>query len=155
MQGIKKAWYGRKIWRRLKKKYHINYTKVVIILNENNEEWNQYALLHITDYMKQKSASKAIVIYTENVPYTHIEKYCQKDFYIIKEQEEKILYLNKYYVFARFFDNIVFVSLSYPKDNNANEIIHNGIITKEELICLGFYNLRMIPPLKNGGSFNV
>ena len=66
MEWLICAWQGRNIWRRLKIKYRINYDCVVIILTEQDEEWNKTALKYLPDYMKRKSAKKALVFYTEN-----------------------------------------------------------------------------------------
>ena len=61
LYAIKKAWMGRGIWRRLRKKYGINYDMAVIALNSEDEEWNRLALLHLPDYMERKKAKNGIL----------------------------------------------------------------------------------------------
>lgn len=63
MEWLICAWQGRNIWRRLKIKYRIDCDCVVIILTEQDEEWNKTALKYLPDYMKRKSAKKALVFY--------------------------------------------------------------------------------------------
>lgn len=150
MKGLKLAWAGRTIWKRLKRRYHIDYSKVVIALPEGDVQWNQYALLHLKDYMDRKSAGAAIILCPSEEIEEEIRPYCQTNYTIVRECKADMIKLNQYYCFFRFFDNIVFFSLGFPKDNISGEIIENGIITKEELICLGFYHLRSVPPLLGG-----
>ena len=155
MEGLICAWHGRNIWGRLKIKYRINYDCVVIILTEQDEEWNKTALKYLPDYMKRKSAKKALVFYTENCTLKYLEPYMTDNIQTFKMKELQVRRLLRYYCLYRFFDNVVFFSLEEPKDNNSREILSHEEITKEELICLGFYCLRCVPDGKAEGTVYV
>lgn len=155
MEGLIRAWHGRNIWKWLKIKYRINYDCVVIILTEQDEEWNKLALKYLQDYMKRKSAKKALIFYTGNCTLKYLEPYMTDNIQMFKMKELQVRRLIRYYCLYRFFDNIVFFSLEEPKDNNGREILSNGKITKKELICLGFYCLRYVPDDKETGAVYV
>lgn len=139
---------GWKLWHSMKRKYHINYEKVIIIMSEDDDEWNRMALLHLPDYMERKNVREAVIFLTENIDRDSIKRLAGENVELATISKECVWYLNKYYCLYRFFDNIVFLSLDMPKDNNGREILGNGVISKEELICLGFYFLRRVPNIK-------
>lgn len=145
--GIKRAWKGKCIWNKLKRKLHINYDKVVIALTEDDEEWNRYALLYLKTYIKRKSAECAVVLHSENVAEEFIKKYAPERTVIFSVTKDDIIYLNSYYCLYNFFYNFVFFGLNYPKDNNSEQILADGV-SKKELICLGFYYFRNIPDIE-------
>ena len=148
LYAIKKAWMGRGIWRRLRKKYGINYDMAVIALNSEDEEWNRLALLHLPDYMERKKAKKAMVFYTEAVKERWLDKYNNVRAEWVFLEKGQMQLLADYYCFYRFFDSIAFC---FKADNHAEMILDRGAISKEELICLGFFHLRSVPPIRKEG----
>lgn len=145
LRDIRKARIGWEIWKRLMKRYRIDYGTVVLLLPETNEEWNNCAIEYLPEYMKRKSAASAIVLVWDRNLLEHLEKEkvhgCRFCFF----PKYKMDLLLKYYCLYRFFDNIVFLYLDQPKDNYAKLILEQGTVSLDEMICLGFYNLRRVP----------
>jgi len=141
---------GRLEWLLLKVKYRINYDKVVLVLPESDEEWNYYALIHLPDYIKRKNAEKAVILLSNQKSYDAATSLFGKNFTIVNYSIIKMNRLLKYYCLYRFFDNIVFFYLNQPQDNLSEIILKQGIVSKEELICLGFYCLRNVPQIAEG-----
>ncbi len=132
------------IWNLNKNRYKINYNKAVIVLPEKDDEWNMYALVHLKDYMHRKNVKEAI-IYCMDINIHNKYKECVPSgvkFIVMSETKMKLMCM--YYCLHEFFFNIVFFYIDFPKDNMSKRIIEDGI-SKEELICLGFYNLREVP----------
>jgi hypothetical protein len=146
LNGYWDAWRGRCIWINEKRRLHITYDDVVILLSEDDGEWNRQALLLLPHYMKRKGARRAIIFASENISMEFVKRNTSGVNIVLEEVNlEKQHLLNRYYCLRRFFDNIVFFFLDYPKDNNAREIIENDNISKRELIALAFYVLRCVP----------
>lgn len=142
IKEIIKSYLGKQLWNIIVKKYDINYNKVVIVLPEDNDEWNRTALKYLPNYMQRKSVEEAVIIVDNNKK--NIEKNKIKC-NVVKLSSYAIRLLMQYYCFYRFFDNIVFFYLNYPRDNLTKLVLEQGNITMDEWICLGFYKLREVP----------
>ena len=140
IKEIIKSYLGKQLWNIIVKKYDINYNKVVIVLPEDNDEWNRTALKYLPNYMQRKSVEEAVIIVNNNEKILNKIK-CK----VVKLSSYAISLLMQYYCFYRFFDNIVFFYLNYPRDNLTKLVLEQGNITMDEWICLGFYKLREVP----------
>ena len=145
LYDLRKARLGWTLWKKLMKQYHIDYQTVVLLLPEKDTEWNDCALKYLPDYMERKSASSAVVLVPEKGLGKIVESRnipgCKPYFF----PRYKMGLLLKYYCLYRFFDNIVFLYLDQPRDNLSRLILEQGTVNVEEMICLGFYNLRRVP----------
>lgn len=145
VSALFQAFQGRSIWRCLKLKYHIDYECAVIMLPEDNVEWNRCALIYLEDYMKRKNVNKAFVFLMEESEIKDLEDYITDCIQPLKIKRIQMDLLYRYFCLYRFFYNIIFFYLDSIGDNHSKEILNNGKISKEELICLGFYCLRGVP----------
>ena len=66
IKEIIKSYLGKQLWNIIVKKYDINYNKVVIVLPEDNDEWNRTALKYLPNYMQRKSVEEAVIIVNNN-----------------------------------------------------------------------------------------
>lgn len=146
LQNIFKILKGYFEWFKLRIRYRINYQKVVLVLPEEDDELNYFALAHLENWLKRKSAKKAIILTNQN----NVLEMAKALAYSFPVQicicnDEEIEHLYNYYCFDKFFDNIVFIYKSRPLDNLLYRIIKETSINKEEAVCLGFYCLRRVP----------
>ena len=154
---LSEARKGRRIWRRIKREYSIDYSKVVLVLPETDAEWNRQALMFLPELIKRKSAEKALVISPWDDVFEEVRKKSKGNGFVqdgdaepgqclaLKLSEDEIDSLLKYYCFYKFFDSIIFLYKDKPKDNPGTLILSQGCVSKKELICLGHYNLREVP----------
>ena len=140
-------WKGKMVWHVLKIQHRINYEKVVLVLKEDDNDWNRCAILHLQDYMRRKSVDKAVVLHSPNIKAETLPGLSGENIKAVRLSIKNMQYLTDYYCCYRFYDNIAFCFKNSPQDNNAEEILEKGEISKEELICLAFFHLRCVPKL--------
>lgn len=139
---------GMFLWTRLKWHHHINYDKVVVFLPEDDLEWNFYALAYLDEYRKRKSAKEAIAFIADVHTYSMAKKLQLNHIELLRYPADNIRLILKYYCFNKFFENVSFFYLDYPRDNKNRLILERSNVTKEELICLAFYCLRRLPNVR-------
>lgn len=140
---------GYSLWIRLKWKYKIDHHKTVLVLPEDYEKLNYYALAHLENWLNRKSGKEAIILTTER-PVADMVKRMRFLFpvqlQICSREEIETLYI--YYCFDKFFDNIVFLYLNKPSENLMHRVLEETSINEEEAVCLGFYCLRHVPKIE-------
>ena len=144
--GLIRALRGCFVWKRIKRKYHIDERTAVIVLPENDVVWNQAALKYLPDYIIRKNADRAIVFLTDESKESISTDYIDNDnisFECIKRFQACLL--SDYYCLNRFYDKIQIFFLDYPYDNKSGDILNNTDVTADELVCLSFYILREVP----------
>ena len=150
---------GRRLWKQLRRKYKINYDKVVIFLPEENPEWNYYALAYLNDFRLRKGANEAIVFAADDQICEMAKKMHLSSTTVRFMSGEQMKVIMKYYCFDKFFDNARFFYFDFPRDNNNSRILEKSNVTKEEIVCLAFYCLRQMPeirhPFTDGGHAYV
>mgnify|MGYP007070146643 CR=1 FL=1 len=100
---LKEARRGYRIWKSLKRRYHIDYHTVVLLFTEDDDEWNYEALSFLPEYKKRKSADREVLLVTEKAK-DSINRLHRKELFVsFTEREMKLL--DQYYRFYRFFDN--------------------------------------------------
>lgn len=149
LKNICRVLRGYAMWLRICGQYKINYHKVVLVLPEKNETLNDYALVHLEDWKERKGVEEAVLVTDQEAVIDRVKK---MDFPFsvkvcnCKREEIEVLY--SYYCFDKFFDNIAFLYLDKPKDNQLGSVLAETQINEEEAVCLGFYCLREIPEVK-------
>ena len=144
--GLIRALRGCFVWKRIKRKYHIDERTAVIVLPENNVVWNQVALKYLPDYIIRKNADRAIVFLTDESKDSISADFKNLDnisFESIKRSQANLL--ADYYCLNRFYDKIQIFFLDYPYDNRSGYVLNTTDVTADELVCLGFYVLREVP----------
>ena len=139
------AWKGRLVWRSLKRKFNIDYNKVVIVMPEKDKAWNMCAIKYLPHFMKRKNAQEVVLL----VPCDTANDLSDFNDDRIKVQiisQQEVTWLFCYYLMYKFFDNIVFLYLDEPeKDNKCRIAMERCNISMDEIICLCFYKLRQVP----------
>lgn len=141
--------YGALSWKVMRIKFRVNYKKVILVLVNENKELDYYAMIHLKDYMQRKYANEALILYADKTVYhmiRNIKTGVNKKVY--QYPEKKIRRIYRYYSFFKFFDNIVFTYTSSPKDNQLGKILKETQVNEEEAVCLGLYQLRTVPEIK-------
>lgn len=141
--------YGALSWEIMRIRFRISYKKVILVLVNENRELDYYAMIHLKDYMQRKCANEALILYADkNVHHMicNIKAGVHKKVYPYSEKKLRRIY--RYYSFYKFFDNIVFTYITSPKDNQLGRVLNETQINEEEAVCLGLYQLRTVPGIK-------
>ncbi len=120
---------GSLLWKGYKKNYSIDSDTAVVIITDNKPEWRSVALRYAENYKNKCSAKKIVVL----------------DEMSMKEAEA----LFSYMIFSKAHPHIVFIDEHYPIYNQTSMIVERTDMSIEEIICLGFYNLRSVPDMAN------
>ena len=134
------------LWFSFKKKYHFDDNTVVIMLPENNKQWNDLAIYYLDGYMKRKNVDHSFVFCAD-------KQYLEECILNNKRENYHFSYCDKwkmqrlmdYYCLHQFSDKIVFFYLNYPHDNKSQYILDSTEVSIDELICHSFYRLRKVP----------
>ena len=124
---------GRRLWKQLRRKYKINYDKVVIFLPEENPEWNYYALAYLNDFRIRKGANEAIVFAADDQICEMAKKMHLSSTTVRFMSGEQMKVFIIYYCFDKFSDNPRSFFFHFRKDNNNSGIVEKRSETKEDL----------------------
>ncbi len=144
LRNIASIAHGYIIWRYLVYRYHIKKNDAVLMLPDNNKEWNICGIKFLPSYMEKKMCNRALIFETKKNG-RHIDAKFNGDleFHILKRKQMRDLL--SYYCLYRFFDNIVLLFIREPRDNRSEFALKNTSVSLEELICIGIYRLQKVP----------
>lgn len=142
--------YGAFIWKMMCLRFQIDYKKVVVVLVNENEMLDYYAMMHLKNYMNRKYAEEALILFDDKKVYKMV-KSMRLDVRVklYRYPVKRIKRLYEYYSFYKFFDNIVFTYTTQPKDNQLGKALKETQVNEEDAVCLGLYRLRSVPALNS------
>lgn len=144
--------YGVLLWQVLRLRFGISQQKVVLFLMGDNRKLDEYALVHLKDFMDRKYAKEAVLFLKEKRNYGYLKRVKLPDgvhFCLYPVRKIQILY--DYYSFHKFSDKILFTYTDSPKGNELGRLLRETEIDEEEAVCLGLYRLRSVPGRENRG----
>lgn len=145
---FKRAYHGKRVWNRIKKKYQFDDSTQLVIMPEDDEELNGIAFHYMPYMMKKRGAKNAIVVRPkgrEEEAQATNDSYDARYLYLRQGEIEDLLHYYELYVFT---GNISIISLAKPEGNDLHKLIGKNGINEADAVCLGMYALREIP--KNG-----
>lgn len=136
-----KGWF---LWNKLKRKYSIDYKKVVLVLSGQNELLDKKCMDHLPDFKRRRFAEKAIVIrsFERASEQTMTDSEDLSDMIMTCAEMELLFGL---YCFYKFFDNIVFTYTCTPADNQLQKFLDETEVNETDAVCLALYHLREVP----------
>ena len=136
---------GNLIWHYIKAVQKIDYRSIVLVLTGENKVVDQYAVRHLQSFASRRSAEK-VFIWTEDEQLLNVaRKNCQIPIVKLNASAKIMQLIFDYYCYDKFFSNFIFTYINKPKDNMIGKLFSISDVNEEELVCLGLYNLRMIP----------
>lgn len=118
----------------------------------DNQKLDEYALIHLKDFMDRKYAKGAVLFLKDKRDYGRFKRVKLPEgvkFCLYPVRKIQILY--DYYSFHRFSDKILFTYTDSPKENELGRLLRETEIDEEEAVCLGLYRLRSVPGRKDRG----
>ena len=134
-------------WNLLKLRYHIDYSKVVLVLTGENADVDDYALKYLDKYIERKVAKEAVVIALdknerEKLKSKYSFKYKTK---IIVCSSKKIDRIYKRKCLNKINNNLVFTYIDKTKNNLLGKFLRETDINAKDVVCLALYNFRTNP----------
>ena len=134
-------------WKLLKLRYGIDYSKVVLVLTNEDTDVDACALKYLDKYVERKVANEAIVIVFGNK-----ERDDKAEKYHFKHKT-KFIHCNKKTIdriykrncLSKIRNNIVFTYIDKTENNLLGRFLRETDINADDVVCLAFYNLRMNP----------
>lgn len=137
---------GHMLWKKLKRKEHINDKKLVLVLTGENEKIDLYALKYLDQEIARKYADAALIISDQQKCIHMALQYSYQHEVKTKLLSQKeILLLFKWHCLDRFFKNLIFTYVRTPKDNLLERFLNETDVNEEEIVCLCLYNFRKLP----------
>lgn len=138
--------HGAIIWNIFRLRFQVDEKKVVLVLVNDNEKLDYYALVHLKHYMERKYAKEAILLFDDRIVYKKAKKIkLEVPVRFCRWERKTIKWLYDYYSFYCFSDKIVFTYTDCPKDNGLGKLLRETQVQEEEAVCLGLYRLRTVP----------
>lgn len=155
-----KALQGCFFWNKIDRKYCAS---IYILMPEEKDVYNYYALLHLRQFLEERGQQKAVVLTCDEEAIAALNLFfpiCNsagsrmprakepvreclvKAVYIGRNTAGKLL---KYYALYEFTPRMVIVSLTRPYDTHAQNLLGLYGVGKEELVCFDIYRLREKP----------
>lgn len=137
---------GYLVWQLFRLRFWLNRRKVLVILAGENRKLDEYALIHLEDYVKRKTAVQAVILTADEemrkraaaVSFPFPTTVCRAG-------ERELRLLHDYYCYEEYFDNVVFTYTDRPRDNLLGRLLKETDVEEEAAVCLGCYCLRKIP----------
>ena len=138
-----KAKIGEKIWDKISKR---NDTELYVIMPEEDDEYNYFALLYLDEYMSRKKAETATIICSDHMIKRIVPAFTKNSrVYSIYFTNFKMKCLIKYYALYEFSSKVTIISLKKPYDTYGENLLGFKGVTKETLLCFDIYRFNEIP----------
>ena len=136
---------GNFIWHYIKAVHGISKQSIVLVLTGENRMVDEYAIHHLQTFAARRSADKVFVWTREEELIKKAVETCECPVRRLNMSDMKLQILFDYYCFDKFFPNLVFTYTNRPRDNQIGRLLSISDVNEEEIVCLGLYNLRMVP----------
>lgn len=136
---------GNLIWHYIKATHGISRQSIVLILTGENKMVDEYAIRHLQTFAARRSADKIYVWTEKEELIKKAEQNCKLPVRRLGVSAKGMQLLFDYYSFDKFFTNLIFTYINRPRDNQIGKLFSISDVNEEELVCLGLYNLRMVP----------
>lgn len=146
MKRILHILHGWLFWRLFCIANNISFKCVVLVLNNENEQLDKYAVEYLDIFSNRKAAKKALIIWSDDETKEWLDKVkLSSEKKVIHVSFKNINLLYDFYCFYKFFDNIVFTFTSKPQENLLGRILNETDINEKDAVCLALYHLRYVP----------
>ena len=136
---------GYLLWLDIKRRYHMDYGKVALVLTGENDKVDGYALSYLDHVMERKCAKEALVIVPgkKDVKTVLLHSYRHPvRTKIMSDGKIKLLY--KWHCLDKFYRNLIFTYVRTNRDNLLERFLSETEINEQDAVCLALYNLREI-----------
>lgn len=134
-----KAWRGYRIWNRIDEAQH---APLYILMPEEKEEYNYYALLYLEEYLRRNGLHEAVILTCDEEAIAALGLFVPDGSIKVKAvyiSRTEALRLIKYYALYEFTSRFVIVSLSEPYDTHGENLLGVRGVGKEDLVCFDIY----------------
>ena len=150
IERIRRAYKGRRWWKKLVSKYQIDNT-AVILMPSKDSEINFYALLYLDQMIKSRNYDNALILTYDPVVKKCAYMFSQMIIDVKFFSREKAEDLMQYYCLYEFDNRLIVASLDEPYGRNGSAFIGRKELTSEEIFATGVYRLYPVtrPKLPN------
>lgn len=150
IERIRRAYKGRRWWKKLISKYQIDNTAVILMPSKNQED-NYFALLYLDQMIESRKYDNALILTYDPVVKKCAYMFSKKIIDVKYFSREKAEDLMQYYCLYEFDNRLIIASLDEPQGRNASALIDKKGITSEEIFAAGVYRLYPVtrPKLPN------
>lgn len=136
---------GNLIWHYLKVVNNINYHSIIIVLTGENSMVDRYAIQYLEAFVNRRSADKVFIWTKDGMLVERLKKKYTFQIKKLNASEKMLKAVFDYYCYDNFFANLVFTYINAPEDNQIGKLLLKSDVNEEDIVCLGLYNLRMVP----------
>ena len=138
-----KALRGRKRWLKVKRRYDVEKNGIyVIVMPDDDREFNEYALRHVDDFLDYRKATSAVILTTDEWTADNAQTFSERIAATEMMTQSDYHFFNAYYYYQGF--SVQFIMASLQGDHGKRLALAQDVngITKEDMACLGLYIIR-------------
>lgn len=139
---LMRAWRGRAVWIRLRKRYDIDNGAYAVAFVEDDHALNQVALAHVEDLIADRRARGVVVVTDQAWVAEQASKETDGILGVEVLPELEIECLISFYELYQFTPRLFFVSLTRPSENRLWKMVGVRGLTLDDLVCLSMYRIR-------------
>lgn len=144
--AFKQAEHGRKVWQNLENR---NPADRYIFMPHHQEEYNDYAMLYLDEYMSRGKWGSAVILSSEKEILEKVRgyngPYQVTPVLMTQEDIEAVL---RFYALYMFSPKVTIISLTMPYDTGGENLLGIHGTTKRELLCYDIYRFDEVPGQK-------
>ncbi len=142
---LKRAYAGKRVWRRLKRQFKPGEYTQFVIFPEMDEALNQTAIKYLPNLMERRSSDRVILVCTkDNKPKLDAKGLPFEVNYSLNSPADIESFLH-YYELMIFSKTLSIVSLTKPNGQNLHLFMGVNGIGLDDMVCLAIYGLRKLP----------
>ena len=138
-ESLYMALRGRREWIRIERQHNIGEGTLVLLLPDESEKLNYYAMMHLNSYRMRKYMDKAVVLTNQTYVWNRGEEEPIQQVEIVLLEDWQCKALLQYYQLQCFFAYFVVVSMSQPDGNTVHNMLKSGKLTEEEILLGSIY----------------
>lgn len=145
-KAFKQAEHGKKVWQDLATN---NPADRYIFMPHHQDEYNNYAMLYLDEYLSRGKWESAIIISSEQQMLREVQSYNgpYQVTPVFMEQED-IEAVLRFYALYMFSPKVTIISLTMPYDTGGENLLGIHGTTKRELLCYDIYRFDEVPRQK-------
>ena len=145
-KAFKQAEHGKKVWQDLE---NANPADKYIFMPHHQEEYNDYAMFYLDEYLSKGGWESAVIISSEQQMLEKIRSYNGSyqitPVFMAQEEIEAVL---RFYALYMFSPKVTIISLTIPYNTGGENLLGIHGTTKRELLCYDIYRFDEIPGQK-------
>lgn len=138
---VAEAENGKKRWKEIVEKYHVDAKSSVLLLPEDTPEYHEAAVKAFPEYLKKNGVENALILCTKERSVCLGEWIAEKEIPVAVCQAEELEQLVRFYSMYEFTDCLIIGSLTVPAGRLGSNMIGKKGLSLENAVRVMLFDL--------------